>query len=108
MTRKHTEGPWRVLPEEPDKDYSRVRGTRLGHRFKIANVHDGDHPREYAESQANARLIAAAPELLDALEDSLKALKAIQDDPFNLDMDAISMATTSAKSAIETATGEQT
>lgn len=66
---KHTEGPWRLLPEEADKPYIRVRGTRLGLRYKIANiptpVYEGAHERELKETQANARLICAAPELME-------------------------------------------
>ena len=70
----HTPGPWTLLPEEADKDYLRIRGTRLGGRYKVANVHhiryEGVHAvvreRDDAESMANARLIAAAPELLEA------------------------------------------
>jgi hypothetical protein len=65
---KPTPGPWTVLPEESDKDYLRIRGTCLGGRYKIANVHMPRHweshdvfrDRENAESQANARLIADA------------------------------------------------
>ena len=71
MTSKHTPGPWRVLPEELGKPYLRVRGTRLGRRFKIANVliHslDGVPDTEVEETRANARLIAEAPELADSL-----------------------------------------
>lgn len=67
---EHTPGPWRVLPEEADKPYIRVRGTRLGCRYKVANVltlvYDGVHEREARETLANARLIAAAPTLLAA------------------------------------------
>ena len=67
----HTRGPWQALPEESDKDYLRIRGTRLGGRYKIANVsalkYEGVDPREAAETQANARLICAAPDLFEAL-----------------------------------------
>jgi hypothetical protein len=69
---KHTPGPWAVLPEECDKAYIRIRGTTLGDRYKIANVitpmYEGVHEREAMETRANARLIAAAPELLEALK----------------------------------------
>ncbi len=69
---KHTPGPWNTLPEEVDKTYIRVRGTRLGCRYKVANVMTPDyvcvHPREAEETRANARLIAAAPDLLEALK----------------------------------------
>jgi hypothetical protein len=67
----HTRGPWKVLPEEVDKPYIRIRGTVLGGRYRVANVltpiYDGVHEREAVETRANARLIAAAPELLDSL-----------------------------------------
>lgn len=66
---QHTPGPWSVKPEEVDRAYIRIRGTRLGGRFKIANVltptYEGSPPREAEETRANARLIAAAPELLE-------------------------------------------
>jgi len=64
----HTPGPWIALPEEVDKSYIRIRGTRLGSRYKIANVitpaYEGAHPTEAAQTRANAALIATAPELL--------------------------------------------
>lgn len=69
MSEQHTHGPWCVLPEEVDKSYIRVRGTRLGDRYKIANVlavnYDGAPAYEADETRANARLIAQAPDLLD-------------------------------------------
>lgn len=69
---QHTPGPWEAKPEECDKPYIRVRGTVLGSRFKVANVltpvYEGVHHREAEETRANARLIAEAPELLEALE----------------------------------------
>ena len=69
---KHTPGPWRFLQEECDRPYIRVRGTQLGLRYKIANVltpnYDGVASREAEETRANARLIAAAPELLTSLQ----------------------------------------
>ena len=76
---KHTPGPWQVLPEECDKPYIRVRGTALGCLYKIANVvtptYEGVRPEEAQETRANARLIAAAPDLLK----SLKAMATIID-----------------------------
>lgn len=67
---KYTPGPWETLPEECDKPYIRVRGTRPGERYKIANVltlaYEGVPAREADETRANARLIAAAPDLLEA------------------------------------------
>ena len=69
---KGTLGPWEIKAEEVDKHYIRIRGTRLGGRFKVANVltpfYEGVHEREANETRANAKLIAAAPELLEALQ----------------------------------------
>ena len=75
LSSKHTLDPWEVLPEECDKSYIRIRGARLGGRYKIANViaptYPGAPPEEAIETRANARLIRASPELLSALEDLL-------------------------------------
>jgi hypothetical protein len=72
MSAKHTPGPWTTLPEECHKPYVRIRGTRLGGRYKVANVltpiYEGVHERDAEETRANARLIAAAPDLLAALQ----------------------------------------
>lgn len=69
---KGTPGPWEIKPEEVDRHYIRIRGTRLGGRFKVANVltpfYEGVHEREAEETRANAQLIASAPELLAALQ----------------------------------------
>ena len=75
---QHSPGPWQVMPEEAGHDYIRVRGTRIGERFKIADVACGPfegYPRktrhsELAEARANAQLVASAPELLAALQAS--------------------------------------
>ncbi len=73
MTSNWTPGPWQVLPAEVDRTYLRVRGTRLGGRYKVCNVLTPYHPgvleREAAETHANAALIAAAPELYETLDD---------------------------------------
>lgn len=64
---KFTPGPWEVKPEEVGRSYIRIRGTRLGARFKIANVihpdHEGTTDSEAEETRANSNLIAAAPDL---------------------------------------------
>lgn len=104
MTAKHTPGPWAVLPEEADKDYLRIRGTRLGCRYKVANVHmprlweshDVLRDHENAESWANARLIAAAPELLEALQFVMTAFG-----------EQLSTAFEQAQAAIAKATGDE-
>lgn len=68
----HTPGPWQVLPEEMGKNYLRVRGTVLGLRYKIADVRNPDYEgvteNDAQMTRANARLIAAAPELREMLD----------------------------------------
>lgn len=78
---KGTPGPWEIKPEEVDRPYIRIRGTRLGGRFKVANVlspdYDGVHHREADETRANARLIASSPRLLELLIKCMDALEEV-------------------------------
>jgi hypothetical protein len=102
-----TPGPWTTLDEECDKPYIRVRGTRLGRRFKIANVldpiYENVHPSEAEETRANARLIASAPDLLAACRRAVCALAAatVDDACYREDYEAVS-------AAIAKATGSAT
>jgi hypothetical protein len=78
MEKKFTPGPWTVKHSESKPAYN-VVGTVIGCLYKIARcsyyiIPDivNDHNRK--EQEANAKLIAAAPELLDALIDAYLAL----------------------------------
>lgn len=74
METKHTPGPWSCCQEEHGVPYLRVRGTVIGERYKIANVLLDpycDSPCASEEAKANARLIAAAPELLEVAQEVL-------------------------------------
>lgn len=101
---KGTPGPWEIKPEEVDRPYIRIRGTQWGGRFKVANVlspdYDGVHHREADETRANARLIAAAPELLEALREVIGSLGVMVADPDNCPE------IIKARAAINKATGE--
>lgn len=63
---QHTQGPWRVDPRMPnavfasDETRSKVAATKEGHAFPV---------RSDEEAAANARLIAAAPDLLAVLDE---------------------------------------
>lgn len=74
MTGKHTSGPWAIEAIFEDNDLSIVLDYEvpgegspipIGHACVCEN--DGHIPRTKAEAEANARLMAAAPDLLDAL-----------------------------------------
>jgi len=63
MKKQHTPGPWHINTMET------VQATIHAHRGHVATVSRGSMNEVSAdEIEANARLIAAAPELLAALE----------------------------------------
>lgn len=61
---KHTPGPWKV----DDKTVGRYAGVNIETCLLDRVASAGHSPFELAEKQANARLIAAAPELLGWLK----------------------------------------
>ena len=69
MSNQHTPGPWKVEDDSPS-DYTDLRFAIYGdldradegRAYRIAMTTDG-----HATAKANARLIAAAPELLSIL-----------------------------------------
>jgi hypothetical protein len=67
-TIKHTPAPWRI---EQEPDLIAIKAFRLDNASDICALPDGKI------DQANARLIAAAPELLDAVSDILGQLEAV-------------------------------
>lgn len=75
----HTPGPWRAISLNVWDDNGGER--------KICNCDVGPL-HGYAEDEANARLIAAAPELLEALQQAEKRLaKYHERDPLNAGLD---------------------
>ena len=83
----HTPGPWKV-----DRPYIRGAGRA------IATLESG---RDEVEDAANARLIAAAPELLEALEAAYLVLTP-QKSRFEKYVDAVTL----ARAALAKARGE--
>jgi len=64
MTDKHTSGPW-TFYTEPQPNGCQIVGSR---GIMVAMLaHSVNYPDQKEEALANARLIAAAPELLEAL-----------------------------------------
>lgn len=92
---KHTPGPWRVGKGGPNM--CPTVGTEKG--LMVAMVAYGDsHP-----TQANARLIAAAPDLLEALEELADLFDAMVSGEYRPD----SFTTQPARAAIAKAKGDQ-
>ncbi len=96
---KHTPGPWISKPTAtPDyaKQYA-VYPESTGQT--VAIVYDG------TAAEANAALIAAAPEMLGALQDGLEWLRAIKaDEPEDFENPALDSVIKKVRSAIYTAT----
>jgi hypothetical protein len=69
---KHTPGPWSLFPMETGWYVNQQGGPGY-----VGTMHTASH--RAAECEANARLIAAAPELLEALEIARNGLRWYQE-----------------------------
>lgn len=99
---KYTPGPWSVF----NHSWSDTTILAYGFEHGICSLdinHATEESQEEDEAQmaANARLIAAAPDLLDALEDLCERMEQIVRD------DQSTPCTVKARAAIAKATGEQ-
>lgn len=77
MNTSHTPGPWKVKSEQIDPEWAIVEDN---HGNIVANVNSETGPALYLDTtkmpkDANAHLIAAAPELLAALHAARECLK---------------------------------
>ena len=74
MTTQHTPGPWRVILDDTGGQFTGWPSVSASDELDCSIVHRAGFKQEYwgdlsqREAIANARLIAAAPELLTALE----------------------------------------
>ena len=104
MTAKHTPGPWYALRGQRNISIRHKTGDKLLSMVNVASVR-GKFPTDcpYGSSEANARLIAAAPELLEALQKMLPELRGL-----SIVSDTAAEMLREAEAAIAKATGEQT
>lgn len=75
----HTPGPWRVDTDDDNEDHPGMHPVVRGWDGNkcVADVGNGeDWEKAKPEWLANARLIAAAPDLLDALDELLSSVRA--------------------------------
>ena len=101
---KYTPGPWSVadLPHAVVVQTESPSKSKYGaSRYAAIGGFDRGNPEQLAEALANARLIAASPELLDALDALLSACELPGDHC------EIEQALPKARAAIAKATGEQ-
>lgn len=104
-TVKHTSGPWFVFPvDHPtvtrENCISVLYVGTAADKPSIVRLTESGHAHATDEDRANARLIASAPELLNALEILLQMCERQSD--FNDDRDGNTLAT--ARAAIAKAT----
>ena len=105
----HTPGPWAavdpphsivVRTESPTKSkFGADRNAAIGGFYR-------SDPEKLAEAMANARLIAAAPELLDALQALVSATERVSVGDYS--EETHDMAVSKARAAIAKATGGAT
>jgi hypothetical protein len=68
---KHTPGPWRIVEQTSTivvVTESQSKTKYGASRYACIGGFDGSIPEQLSEAMANARIIAAAPDLLEALE----------------------------------------
>ena len=82
MSTKHTPGPWATDEADHDEPYQDIK-IKAGKHRTVCTVWIDDAPvRDFnAEQDANARLIAAAPELLEALKELMVAADRVSAEP---------------------------
>lgn len=95
MSTKHTPGPWRL--RELNNSTLAVYGS---------GEYDIVFPKRNAPRDADARLIAAAPELLEALEEIMKCEAAFSTDQLTFANNVIKKHVEIAQAAIAKAKGE--
>lgn len=101
MNNQHTRGPWSVSNVDSDPDYVLICADdkQANGAWEIATPHGPD-------AKANARLIAAAPELLEALIEIEKGEGAFSRDRILHAANVIENAKRIARGAIAKATGQ--
>lgn len=74
---KHTKGPWAI---QKDKGHNwEVNRLIGGEGENLGDLYLAPRVGEEAEYEANAKLIATAPELLDALREAVKDVEAVHE-----------------------------
>lgn len=84
MTHKHTPAPWKVHKVEWQGNYNKYLDVGPDLRTVVSVLGKFEAEDVGEEARANAHLIAAAPELLEALENTLWLLEKTLDDPSRL------------------------
>ena len=102
---KHTPGPWHLYSDKvKDDPFNRIRYTVVATGKTICKIYYSSFEGGPTNAEWDARLIAAAPDLLDALKIAVDALE--RSDYIQMDGDSVDVIDVS-RAAIANATGEQ-
>ena len=86
---KHTPGPWEVERRTGKPDHWQINGVNqdLGCQWRgLAMIYTSGSWADDPEGLANAHLIAAAPDMLEALEDIVDQGIMVKNHRFSLDL----------------------
>jgi hypothetical protein len=80
---KHTPGPWRVVTPESGRVFVRTKYMEFvaDCSIRVGPGNPSHAPEWRGEVEANAALIAAAPELLQACKDAYAYLETVSGEP---------------------------
>ena len=101
MNTQHTTGPFSVYENAPGNKHRFLIHDSAGQTI-AATTGDPDHAPDYYRALANARLIAAAPDLLDVLQEIVATIDFERGTPETEDAERLLIAT---RAAIAKATG---
>tara|TARA_R110000868_G_scaffold233914_1_gene487616 strand:- start:2131 stop:2442 length:312 start_codon:yes stop_codon:yes gene_type:complete len=74
MNAQHTPGPWRASRDKDARGWHGWRIDSASRALMVWAAWPSEEERDSNEAEATARLIAAAPDLLDALQTAAMAL----------------------------------
>jgi len=72
MTSKHTAGPWRIKEIKDAREKETVEINILTDDVDIAQITAFEDPETILDARADAHLIAAAPEMLEVLDEFIE------------------------------------
>lgn len=102
LARERTPGPWRIQPRFPKDRTSPYEILNTAGDQSPAIVLALAHQGWTHSGEANARLIAAAPDLLAAVENALGCIESLPESVYGVDIEELA---TELRSAITKATG---
>lgn len=80
MTHSHTAGPWHIGRDSNDVRGDRVTDIKGNDGTHVGSLRQSGRPSHEDTAEANAKLIAAAPDMLDMLYTVLPYIETLEQD----------------------------